>query len=122
GQYEVLNVSNITWNEAELVEEIQSYPLHFSPNVLMRPLYQEVILPNLAYIGGGAEMAYWLQLKSTFDAHEVDFPILIPRNSGMILDDKIVSKLFRLDFDFKNVFLETQKLHEIYVRKHTKHD
>lgn len=122
GQYEVLNVSNITWNEAELKEEIQNYPLHFSPNVLMRPLYQEVILPNLAYIGGGAEMAYWLQLKSTFDAHEVEFPILIPRNSAMILDDKIVSKLFRLDFDFKDVFLETQKLHEIYVRKHTKHD
>jgi bacillithiol biosynthesis cysteine-adding enzyme BshC len=66
GKYNVLN-SGISFNEDELRKEIEQHPFRFSPNVVMRPLYQEVILPNLAYIGGGAEVTYWLQLKKSFD-------------------------------------------------------
>jgi uncharacterized protein YllA (UPF0747 family) len=51
----------------------------------MRPLYQECILPNIAYIGGGAEVVYWLELKSNFDFYKVDFPILILRNSALVV-------------------------------------
>lgn len=51
----------------------------------MRPLYQEVILPNLCYIGGGGELAYWLQLKAYFEAVEIPFPILLLRNSVQIV-------------------------------------
>ncbi len=51
----------------------------------MRPLYQECILPNIAYIGGGAEVVYWLELKSNFDYYKVDFPMLILRNSGLVI-------------------------------------
>ncbi|HLQ99126.1 MAG TPA: bacillithiol biosynthesis cysteine-adding enzyme BshC [Sphingobacterium sp.] len=120
--FEVLDVEDISWSLETLEKEILKHPSHFSPNVLTRPLYQEVILPNLAYIGGGAEIAYWLQLKSTFTAHHVDFPILIPRNSAMIMDAKLVSKIFRLDFTFKDIFRTAEDLHQAYVRAHTRHD
>jgi bacillithiol biosynthesis cysteine-adding enzyme BshC len=42
-----------------------------SPNVLLRPLYQETILPNIVYIGGPSELGYWLQLKNAFNAAEI---------------------------------------------------
>ena len=57
--------------------ELENHPERFSPNVIMRPLYQEVILPNLCYVGGGGEMAYWLELKSYFESVDIPFPILL---------------------------------------------
>lgn len=120
GRYEVLH-QNIFFTEAELKQEIASYPGRFSPNVVMRPLYQEVILPNLAYIGGGAEIVYWLQLKSNFDQYGIPFPILIPRNSALITDDAIVSKIFRFDLTFSSIFKDASTLQNEYVKKKTKH-
>lgn len=120
GRYEVLN-QGISFSEDELKVEIQRHPERFSPNVVMRPLYQEVILPNLAYIGGGAEIAYWLQLKSCFQHYGVDFPILVPRNSAMITDDNMSVKVLRLNLTFRSIFKDTEELKKEYVRRHTKH-
>src|SRR5690606_30733444 len=106
GRYEVLH-QDVFFTEDELKEEIRNHPERFSPNVVMRPLYQEVILPNLAYIGGGAEIVYWLQLKSAFSHYRVAFPILVPRNSAMITDDNMAVKVFRLDLTFRSIFKET---------------
>lgn len=119
-RYEVLH-RDLYFTEDELRQEIQSHPERFSPNVVMRPLYQEVILPNLAYIGGGAEIVYWLQLKANFDQFGVPFPILVPRNSAMITDDNIAGKIFRLDLTFKSVFKAEVALQNDYVRRQTKH-
>jgi uncharacterized protein YllA (UPF0747 family) len=78
---------SVNWsNSAELSKEISDYPDRFSPNVMMRPVYQETILPNLAYFGGAAEVAYWLELKPVFDAHQVPYPALLLRNSAMVVD------------------------------------
>ena len=70
--------SEIAFSKDEILDEIQNYPESFSPNVIMRPLYQETILPNIGYAGGPTEIAYWLQLKSVFEHHDINFPILIP--------------------------------------------
>lgn len=71
--------TTIAWNESEILAEIDQSPEKFSPNVVLRPLYQEIILPNLSYIGGPGEIAYWLQLKPVFANNEVTFPILTLR-------------------------------------------
>ncbi|WP_164109877.1 MULTISPECIES: bacillithiol biosynthesis cysteine-adding enzyme BshC [Sphingobacterium] len=120
GNYEVLH-QGLLFTPEELSREIEQYPERFSPNVVMRPLYQEVILPNLAYIGGGAEIVYWLQLKANFDQYHVPFPVLIPRNSALITEDNIVGKIYRLDLTFKSVFKSTLALQNEYVRRHTTH-
>jgi bacillithiol synthase len=65
----------------ELKTEIEEHPERFSPNVILRPLYQETILPNLAYIGGPGELAYWFQLKGIFESENVPFPILFPKKN-----------------------------------------
>ncbi|MBT8394769.1 MAG: bacillithiol biosynthesis cysteine-adding enzyme BshC, partial [Bacteroidia bacterium] len=105
GFYKVLN-SEISWNEQELFNEINIHPERFSPNVLMRPLYQEVILPNLCYIGGGGELSYWLQLKSTFDAFSVSFPVLLLRNSVLLKSTKQSEKLKKLEIENIDLFLD----------------
>ncbi|WP_437919365.1 bacillithiol biosynthesis cysteine-adding enzyme BshC [Sphingobacterium sp. LRF_L2] len=120
GQFEVLH-QGLYFSKEEMRAEIERHPERFSPNVVMRPLYEEIILPNLAYIGGGAEIVYWLQLKANFNQYDVPFPILIPRNSAMITDDNVAGKVFRLDLTFKSVFKPMDVLKNEYVRRHTKH-
>jgi len=120
GNFEVLNQS-VRFTEAELEAELSAHPERFSPNVVMRPLYQETILPNLAYIGGGAEIAYWLQLKGVFDYYQQPFPILVPRNSAIVTDRSVADKLSRLNLDFRQVFMPTDVLQREYVARHSNH-
>ena len=114
--YKVLD-TDITWDRDELLNHLGQFPERFSPNVIMRPLYQEVILPNLCYIGGGGEMIYWLQLKSNFEAQEVSFPMLLLRNSALVKSQKQAEKLNRLEISDKDLFLNRNTFINKRVRK-----
>lgn len=105
GIYKVNN-TNITWSKSEVQKVLLEYPERFSPNVIMRPLYQEVILPNLCYIGGGGELAYWFQLKHFFNNVEVPFPILLLRNSVLIQTESQFKKLQKLNISKEDIFLK----------------
>ncbi len=83
-------------SQAELLALVRQHPEQFSPNVVLRPVYQEILLPNLAYIGGGAEVAYWFQLKDVFTAFGVPFPIVLPRNSAQYISRANSGKLKKL--------------------------
>lgn len=83
-----------------------------SANVVLRPLYQEVILPNLAYVGGPGEIAYWLQLKGVFDLHEVPYPILENRKSAFVLGQKTAEQLEGIGIGVEDLFLEEKSLEE----------
>ncbi|GHE29225.1 bacillithiol biosynthesis cysteine-adding enzyme BshC [Sphingobacterium griseoflavum] len=120
GRFEVLH-QGLFFSAEEMKAEIEQFPERFSPNVVMRPLYEEIILPNLAYIGGGAEIVYWLQLRANFNQYDVPYPILIPRNSAMVTDDAVAGKIYRLDLTFKRIFKSADELKSEYVRRHTKH-
>ncbi len=113
---EVFKVNNtdIKFTETEILEELNTYPKRFSPNVIMRPLYQEVILPNLCYIGGGGEMAYWMQLKDYFETVNIPFPILLLRNSVQVVSVKQYGKLERLSISLEELFL---KQHDLISKK-----
>src|SRR5687767_946978 len=84
--------------EKELLAELHSNPERFSPNVILRGLYQETILPNIAYIGGGGEIAYWLQYKEMFENYKVAYPVLLLRNSFLIVEKKWQEKIKKLGF------------------------
>ena len=99
------------------VPNIDKQPEKFSPNVLMRPLYQESILPNIAYVGGGAEIAYWMQLKSVFDSEKIPFPILVLRNSALIISERHNEKLKKLRFSSSDLFNSEQELHSQYIAR-----
>lgn len=103
------------FSKTELMQELDQYPEKFSPNVLLRPLYQEIVLPNLAYIGGGGELAYWFQLKQSFEAFGVDFPILILRNSALYLDQKAVKLKEELGLSQEELFMRLGELTKQWV-------
>ena len=96
-------------------KEIENNPAIFSPNVLLRPLYQEIILPNIAYIGGGAELSYWMQLKTAFHQEKIPFPILVLRNSVLFLDDKQDSKFKLFGLSLEDLFMDEHQLHKKFV-------
>ncbi|WP_370003526.1 bacillithiol biosynthesis cysteine-adding enzyme BshC, partial [Winogradskyella sp.] len=116
GKYSVLE-SDIEWNKDDLLKHLEEFPERFSPNVIMRPLYQEVILPNLCYIGGGGELIYWLQLKSNFESQGITFPILLLRNSVLIKTKKQAEKLDKLNISDKDLFLDRNSFINKKVRK-----
>jgi len=118
--YQILNQS-IVFSKEELQEELNKYPERFSPNVVLRPLYQEVILPNLAYIGGPAEVGYWLQLKGIFDLHHIPFPILMPRNFAIVLLEKHRQKISKIGMDLTDLFIDDFALNRKFVESQSEH-
>jgi bacillithiol biosynthesis cysteine-adding enzyme BshC len=98
--------SKVVFTPEQLQSQIESHPEEFSPNVILRPLYQEMILPNLAYIGGPAELVYWLELKKVFDYFEQPFPILMPRNFALIVDAPTDRKMKKTGIDLKMFFAQ----------------
>lgn len=99
-----INNTKIEFSETEILSLLENHPEKFSPNVIMRPLYQEVILPNLCYIGGGGEIAYWLELKSFFETVKVTFPMLLLRNSVLLATEKQVKKADKLELTWNDLF------------------
>lgn len=103
---EIYKVNNTRkeFTQEGILSLLDKNPEHFSPNVIMRPLYQEVILPNLCYIGGGGEIAYWLELKSFFEAAKITFPMLLVRNSVLIVTEKQAKKADKLNLTWADLF------------------
>jgi bacillithiol biosynthesis cysteine-adding enzyme BshC len=105
-----VNNTELAFSEKEILQLLENNPEKFSPNVILRPLYQEVVLPNLCYIGGGGEISYWLQLKSTFEANKVTFPILLVRNSVLLATEKQLKKADKLSLSWTDLFSNQQEL------------
>ena len=115
GKRELIN-TNITQREIEYSPEL------FSPNVLLRPLYQEVVLPNLAYVGGGSELSYWMQLRTAFKQEKIPFPLLVLRNSALLINEKRKCSFEKFGFKLEDLFLSNDKLSKRYVLTHSNRD
>lgn len=109
--------TDISFSENEMKNMIDTEPEKISPNVVLRPVYQQIILPNIAYVGGPGELAYWLQYKSMFDALDVLFPILIPRNFITVIDAGIKNKIDKLNFKPEDFFNDAKELIDAYQLK-----
>ena len=116
-----INFFKISENKRERIscqidkEDIVNNPHDYSPNVLLRPIYQEKILPNIAYVGGGAEISYWLQLKEVFTHLSISFPILVMRNSVMVIDSKQKSRIEKLNLLVDDFFESIDLINKKYL-------
>jgi bacillithiol biosynthesis cysteine-adding enzyme BshC len=113
-EYKVLG-TDIHFSQAEILAELESHPERFSPNVVMRPLYQQVILPNVAYVGGPGELAYWLEFKKMFDRNKVVFPVLMPRNFVLWLDSASASRMDKLGMSIPELSGQLADIEKNYV-------
>jgi bacillithiol biosynthesis cysteine-adding enzyme BshC len=111
--------SGKTFTEKEILALVDESPEMFSPNVILRPVYQECILPNLAYIGGAGELAYWLQLKTVFKQFNVNFPALMLRNAAVIIQQHQADKMEKLGITLLDLFESEQELLAHWTKKHS---
>ncbi len=114
--------NTVQWTKTEMMTELKKNPENFSPNVVIRPLYQEFILPNVAYIGGPAEIAYWLQYKTNFDVRKVFFPALILRDCFLILPEKKLKKVTDMGLRVEDFFRNLDEIINNYIREHHGHE
>ena len=96
--------TDLEFTKDELMAELKAHPERFSPNVILRPVYQEWILPNIAFIGGGGEIAYWLQLKKVFEAVGTSYPLLVLRNSFMLVEEEVRLLTDKLKLTYAGLF------------------
>ncbi|TDH27425.1 bacillithiol biosynthesis cysteine-adding enzyme BshC [Segetibacter sp. 3557_3] len=113
----VFRVPGKVWMTEQVLEELESHPERFSANVILRGLFQEMILPNIAFIGGGGEVAYWLELKAVFDAADVPYPVLLLRNSFVLVDKTSRDTVSKLGFSLPEFFAPQDVLVEKHVRR-----
>jgi bacillithiol biosynthesis cysteine-adding enzyme BshC len=118
GKYEVLN-TKLSFSKEELLVELRAHPERFSPNVILRGLYQETILPNILFIGGGGELAYWLQLKELFEHYHTPYPVHVLRNSFLIVEEKEQERIAKLGFSIADTFLPEPELINKLVERDT---
>ncbi len=120
-EWRVVNTGK-KFSQEELLAELDGHPERFSPNVILRGLYQSMILPDVAFIGGGGEVAYWLQLKELFAHYAVPFPVLALRNSFLIVEKKWNERINKLGFTVEDFFLTEDELLNKIVLEQTKNE
>lgn len=116
--YKVVNTS-LTFTREAILAELEQYPERFSPNVILRGIYQETILPNIAFIGGGGELAYWLELKELFVHYKVPYPVQLLRNSFLLLENRWAVTIQKLGFSINDFFSGEDELISRYVKRET---
>lgn len=116
--YEIHN-KNIRFTTDEIINELKNHPERFSPNVILRPLYQETILPTVAFIGGGGEVAYWTELKEIFTHYGISFPPVLRRNSVTIADRNTIKKIMKTGLDVTDFLQPFEKVESLYIAKNS---
>ena len=114
--------TELQFSQKEIEAELENYPDRFSPNVILRGVFQEAILPNIVFIGGGGELAYWLQLKSVFENFNIFYPVLILRNSFLLIDPQSNVNIDNIGLDTNDLFKTTPVLEIEQIKKHTQNN
>lgn len=115
----VVNSLNLRFTKEQILAELKTYPERFSPNVILRGAFQETVLPNIAFVGGGGELAYWLELKKVFEAIGVPYPVLLLRNSFLIMTAEQEKRMRQLELNYQILFHKANLLLEQLVKKRT---
>lgn len=105
----------------EITYEVKNHPRRFSGNVVLRGPFQESILPNILFVGGGGELAYWLEMKGVYDAINLPYPMLLLRNSFTLIDKKAAQILDKLGLDPVNLFKQEFEILDGLLQERQQH-
>jgi bacillithiol biosynthesis cysteine-adding enzyme BshC len=118
GEQFIVVDTDIQFTQAEIIAELHQYPERFSPNVILRGVFQETILPGVVFVGGGGELAYWMELKNVFHQVSVHYPLLQLRNSFLLMSQRQAEQWAAMQFEEQDLFKPTHDLEIAYVKKH----
>jgi len=112
----------LQFSKEQILLDLKNNPSCYSPNVILRGVFQETILPNIAFIGGGGELAYWLELKQVFAEAAVPYPVLLLRNSFLLVPAKHAQQLKKMQINTINLFKgRPQVIIDSFVKANTSH-
>lgn len=94
GNFHIRDIER-TVTKDELLTQVEERPHLFSPNVLLRPIYQDALLPTVAYVAGPGEIAYFAQMKGVYEYFGFPMPIIYPRKTITLLEKKVDRVLSR---------------------------
>ncbi len=109
---------NVTLTTDELLEKLQAEPERFSPNVYLRPVIQDALLPNAAYVGGPAEIAYYGQMKGLYRLFEQEMPFLAARLSATLVEPSVYRLLKDLPYEYSDYVRRFEDLEQHYLRNY----
>ena len=104
-----------TFTESELLDRLDASPEDFSPNVVLRPLMQDTLLPTLAYVAGPGETSYFAQYKAVYEWAEIQMPLIYPRASVSLVESKVRSVLDAFDLSVADLTRDVEKLFQNLV-------
>jgi bacillithiol biosynthesis cysteine-adding enzyme BshC len=99
-----------TLRKEDLLTLVKEKPFFFSPNVLLRPLYQDALLPTVAYIGGPGEIAYFAQMKGVYEKFGLPMPVVYPRTTATIVERKIDHILKKYDLNIPDFWRDADEI------------
>ena len=94
----------------QLLELLENEPDKFSPNVLLRPICQDFLLPTAFYIGGPSEISYFAQIKPLYEFYDIVQPIIYPRSSATILESTIENILEKHSVQINDLFIDVENV------------
>ena len=108
--------TDIRFSEIAILKELENFPERFSPNVILRGVFQETILPGIVFIGGGGELAYWLELKNVFAEAKVHMPVVQLRNSFLNIRPKQLQQWKALGLSIEELFKPVLDIEIAFVK------
>jgi bacillithiol biosynthesis cysteine-adding enzyme BshC len=112
-----LKGSEKSFGAAELLETVRRCPSCFSPNVTLRPIVQDFLLPTLAYIGGPAEIAYFAQLRPNYGLLNRVDPVALPRASFTLIEKRHAKTMSKYDIKFTDLFAGFEEVMKMVVER-----
>lgn len=105
------------WSTEGLLQHIDEHPERFSPNVFLRPILQDKLLPTLGYVAGPGELAYYGQMKQLYPLFDSQMPLIFPRMTATIIEPAIDRILNELPFEFYEYQQRIEDLDSAYVER-----
>lgn len=111
-----LKNSRQRFEKGQLIEQLYSTPENFSGNVILRPVCQDYLLPTVAYVGGPSEVAYFGQYKSVYEFFDVNMPVIYPRVSVTLLENRVANFMNKNSLTIEEFFDEKKIIAKLMNR------
>ncbi|MFA7287852.1 MAG: bacillithiol biosynthesis cysteine-adding enzyme BshC [Melioribacteraceae bacterium] len=105
------------FSKEEILDEIDNHPEKFSPNVLLRPICQDTLLPTAFYVAGPSEISYFAQITPLYKLNDLVQPIIYPRASAVIVEKQFANLLSKYNLSYTDLFREEDSLNEKALSK-----
>ena len=113
----IVKNTRLIYEKNDILDLVEKEPQVFSPNVLLRSLYQDTLLPTVAYVGGPSEIAYFAQMKGIYEKFGLPMPVIYPRKTVTLVENTIANLCNRYELHVQDVWKKGDLIFNEAARK-----